>query len=135
MLTFFYNIIYHIGRYYALILRSFSKPESGSMFRKRIFEEIEILGIGSLPIVLIISIFMGAVVTIQSAFGFTSPLVPLYAIGFATRESIILEFSPTLVSLILAGKVGSNIASEVGHMRDTEQIDAHEIMGVNSATH
>jgi phospholipid/cholesterol/gamma-HCH transport system permease protein len=76
---------------------------------------------------------MGGVITIQSAYNFTSPLIPLYAIGLGTRESIVLEFSPTIVSLILAGKVGSNIASEIGTMRITEQIDALEIMGVNSA--
>jgi len=76
---------------------------------------------------------MGGVITIQAAFGFTSPLVPIYAIGFTTRESMLLEFCPTIVSLILAGKVGSNIASEIGAMRVTEQIDALEIMGVNSA--
>jgi phospholipid/cholesterol/gamma-HCH transport system permease protein len=83
-------------------------------------------------IVSIISLFMGAVITIQSAFGFTSPWIPLYAVGVATRDSIILEFSPTIVSLILAGKVGSNIASEIGTMKVTEQVDALEIMGVNS---
>jgi phospholipid/cholesterol/gamma-HCH transport system permease protein len=76
---------------------------------------------------------MGGIITIQAAFGFTSPLVPLYAVGFTTRESIMLEFSPTVVCLILAGKVGSNIASEIGAMRITEQIDALDIMGINSA--
>ena len=91
------------------------------------------LGIGSLSIVSIISVYMGGVITIQAAFGFTSPLVPLYAVGYTTRESMLLEFCPTIVSLILAGKVGSNIASEIGAMRVTEQIDALEIMGVNSA--
>ena len=95
--------------------------------------EIVSLGIGSLGIVAIISIFMGAVITIQSAFGFESPWIPLYAVGLASRDSIILEFSPTIVSLILAGKVGSNIASEIGTMRVSEQIDALEIMGVNSS--
>jgi len=78
---------------------------------------------------------MGAVITIQAAFGFESPWIPLYAVGVTTRDSVILEFAPTLVSLILAGKVGSSIASEIGTMRVSEQIDALEIMGVNSATH
>ena len=105
------------------------------MFRKRLFEEIDKLGISSLPIVLIISVFMGAVITIQTAFGFTSPWIPIYAVGMATRDSVILEFAPTLVSLILAGKVGSSIASEIGTMRVTEQIDALEIMGVNSSSY
>lgn len=116
-----------------LMKRSFGKPEKLSIFRNRIFEEITILGVNSLGIVAIISVFMGAVITIQSAFNFENPLVPTYAIGVAVRDSMILEFSPAIVSLILAGKVGSSIASEIGTMRVTEQIDALEIMGVNSA--
>ena len=135
MTTYISNIFFHIGRYYSLIARAFSKPEKNYVFRKRIFEEIDNLGIGSLPLVLIISMFMGAVITIQAAFGFDSPWIPLYAVGMTTRDSVILEFSPTLVSLILAGKVGSSIASEIGTMRVSEQIDALEIMGVNSPTH
>ena len=127
------RILYHFGRYYLLINQVFSKPEKSSIYKKQILREIDSLGIGSLGIVVIISIFMGAVITIQSAFGFQSPLVPLYAIGLASRDSIILEFSPTIVSLILAGKVGSNIASEIGTMRVSEQIDALEIMGINSS--
>lgn len=103
------------------------------MYFRQIVYEINSLGIGSLWLIAIISIFMGGVITIQSAYNFTSPLIPLYAVGLGTRESIVLEFSPTIVSLILAGKVGSNIASEIGTMRITEQIDALEIMGINSA--
>lgn len=129
------NIFYHIGKYTLLIAKSFSRPEKGSVFRHQLFLEMETLGIGSLGIVAIISVFMGAVITIQSAFGFESPWIPLYAVGVATRDSIILEFSPTIVSLILAGKVGSSIASEIGTMRVTEQIDALEIMGINSKNH
>lgn len=113
----------------------FTKPEKASIYRRQIIVEMNTLGIGSLGIVAIISIFMGAVITIQSAFGFDSPWIPLYAVGFAARDSIILEFAPTIVSLILAGKVGSNIASELGTMRVTEQIDAMDIMGVNSAAY
>lgn len=93
------------------------------------------MGIGSLGIVAIISIFIGAVITIQSAFSFENPLIPLYAVGVAVRDSMILEFSPAIISLILAGKVGSSIASEIGTMRVTEQIDALEIMGINSASY
>ena len=115
-----------------LMKRAFSKPEKYSIYKRQVFVEIDSLGIGSLGIVAIISVFMGAVITIQSAFGFESPWIPLYAVGLASRDSIILEFSPTIVSLILAGKVGSSIASEIGTMRVTEQIDALEIMGVNS---
>jgi len=126
---------FHIGRYFTLMLRAFSKPEKFSVYRKEFFHEVDNLGIGSLPIIAIISLFMGAVITIQAAFGFTSPWVPLYAIGLTTRDSVILEFSPTIVSLILAGKVGSNIASEIGTMRVTEQIDALEIMGINSSAY
>ncbi|OFY86905.1 MAG: ABC transporter permease [Bacteroidetes bacterium RIFCSPLOWO2_12_FULL_35_15] len=127
------KIFFHFGRYFMLMKRSFGKPEKLSIFRNRIFEEITILGVNSLGIVAIISVFMGAVITIQSAFNFENPLVPTYAIGVAVRDSMILEFSPAIVSLILAGKVGSSIASEIGTMRVTEQIDALEIMGVNSA--
>ena len=104
-------------------------------FRLDWLEEIDKLSISSLPLVAIISIFMGAVITIQTAMGFESPLLPPYAVGVAVRDSIILEFAPTLVSLILAGKIGSSIASEIGTMRISEQIDALEIMGVNSATY
>jgi phospholipid/cholesterol/gamma-HCH transport system permease protein len=129
------RIFYHIGKYYLLMNMVFSKPEKISIYRKQVIFEMNSLGIGSLGIVAIISVFMGAVITIQSAFGFTSPFVPLYAVGFATRESMILEFGPTIVSLILAGKVGSNIASELGTMRVSEQIDALDIMGVNSAAY
>ncbi len=127
------TLFFHIGRYFMLLFRVFSKPEKFSVYGRQIIYEIYSLGIGSLSIVSIISIFMGGVITIQSAFGFSSPWIPLYAVGFTTRESMMLEFCPTIVSLILAGKVGSNIASEIGAMRVTEQIDALEIMGVNSA--
>jgi phospholipid/cholesterol/gamma-HCH transport system permease protein len=127
------NPFFHIGRYFLLMVRVFSKPEKLSVYWRQIVHEINSIGISSLPIIAIISVFMGGIITIQAAFGFTSPLVPLYAIGFTTRESILLEFSPTIVCLILAGKVGSNIASEIGAMRITEQIDALEIMGINSA--
>jgi phospholipid/cholesterol/gamma-HCH transport system permease protein len=129
------RVFYHIGRYFLLLNRVFSKPEKAVIYRNRFFEEVNSLGIGSLGIVAIISIFMGAVITIQAAFGFESPWIPLYAVGLAARDSIVLEFSPAIVSLILAGKVGSSIAGEIGTMRVTEQIDAMEIMGVNSAAY
>jgi len=130
------KVIYHFGKYYLLLQRVFSKPEKNSIYRQQLLKEIDSLGVGSLGIVAIVSVFMGAVITIQSAFGFNNnPLVPLYAIGMATRDSIMLEFSPTIVSLILAGKIGSNIASEIGTMRVTEQIDALEIMGINASSY
>jgi phospholipid/cholesterol/gamma-HCH transport system permease protein len=127
------NLFFHLGRYFLLIKRVFSKPEKISVYAKQTVYEIDNIGIGSLPIISIISFFMGGVITIQAAFGFTNPIIPLYALGFTTRESMLLEFSPTIVCLILAGKIGSNIASEIGSMRITEQIDALEIMGINSA--
>ncbi|HLG03341.1 MAG TPA: ABC transporter permease [Bacteroidia bacterium] len=128
------NLITHIGRYALLLKQVFRATEKRSIFWNRFFYEVNSIGIGSLGIVSIISVFMGAVITIQSAFGFESPWIPLYAVGYATRDSIILEFSPTIVSLILAGKVGSSIASEIGNMRVSEQIDALDVMGVNSAS-
>ena len=127
------KLFFHIGRYFTLMFRVFQRPQKHSIYLRQIIFEIDAIGISSLSIVAIISVFMGGIIAIQSAFSFTNPLVPLYAVGFTTRESIILEFSPTIVCLILAGKVGSNIASEVGAMRITEQIDALEIMGINSA--
>ncbi len=127
------SFFFHLGRYFMLMFRVFSKPQRISVYWRQIVFEINNVGISSLPIIAIISVFMGGIITIQAAFGFSSPWVPLYAVGFTTRESILLEFSPTIVSLILAGKVGSNIASEIGAMRITEQIDALEIMGINSA--
>ncbi len=96
--------------------------------------EIEKVGINSIGIVLFISFFVGGVVSIQTAINMSSPLLPKYLVGLASRDSLILEFAPTMLSLILAGKVGSSIASELGSMRVSEQIDALEIMGVNSAS-
>ena len=113
----------------------FKKPEKVSIYWKQILREIEVLGLDSLGISIIISVFIGIVIAIQTATNIDNPLVPRYFIGYATKQSIILEFSPTILSLILAGKVGSRIASEIGTMRVTEQIDALEIMGVNSASY
>lgn len=98
-------------------------------------DEVQFIGINSIPIVALMSTFMGAVISLQTASNMDSPLLPAYTVGYITQSSIILEFSPTIISLILAGKVGSNIASEIGTMRITEQIDALEIMGVNSISH
>jgi phospholipid/cholesterol/gamma-HCH transport system permease protein len=129
------GLFYHAGRYYMLMARVFAKPEKHSMYYRQFIREIESLGISSLGIVAIISAFMGAVITIQTAYNVTNPLLPPYLIGLAARDSIILEFSSSMVALILAGKVGSSIASELGTMRVTEQIDALEIMGINSASY
>jgi phospholipid/cholesterol/gamma-HCH transport system permease protein len=110
----------------------FSKQTKWSMMRPLIFKEIDDLIIGSLGIVAFISFFVGGVVSIQTALNLTNPLIPKYIIGFATRQSVILEFAPTFISIIMAGKMGSFITSSIGTMRVTEQIDALEVMGVNS---
>lgn len=127
------KLFYHIGRYLLLMGVILRRPQNASIYRRKIIVEMDNIGLESLGIVAIISVFMGAVVTIQTAFNTDHPLLPIYAIGFATRQSIILEFSPTIISLILAGKIGSRIASEIGTMRVTEQIDALEVMGINAA--
>jgi len=128
-----FTTLRNIGQYFLLLRRVFSIPERKTIFFKQLILEIEKIGLNSLGIVIIISLFMGAVVTIQATLNLINPLLPSYLIGLATRDSLILEFSPTMIALILAGKVGSNVASEIGSMRVTEQIDALEIMGVNSA--
>lgn len=113
--------------------RVFGRPTRWSELFRRTFSEIMKLGVGSIPLVLIISVFIGAVITIQMQLNIYSPLIPSYTVGLATRDIVLLEFSNSILCLILAGKVGSNIASEIGTMRVTEQIDALEIMGINSA--
>lgn len=113
----------------------FKRPQKKTIFRENVFKEIEQLGIKSLGIVAFISFFVGGVVAIQTALNVDNPLIPKYLIGFATKRSIILEFAPTFMSIILAGKVGSYIASSIGSMRVTEQIDALEVMGVNALNH
>lgn len=123
------------GQYCLFMKRVFSFPEKWGIFFKRTLQEIYKLGIDSIPLVLIISVFIGAVIAIQMQLNIVSPLVPSYSVGLATRDIVLLEFSNSILCLILAGKVGSNIASEIGTMRVTEQIDALEIMGVNSANY
>ena len=113
------NWFFHLGRYFILLRKVFGKPERFAVYRNQFIKEVDSIGVSSLGIVCIISLFMGAVLTIQAAFNFTSPWVPLYAVGVAARDTLVLEFCPTIVSLILAGKVGSNIASEIGTMRVT----------------
>lgn len=111
---------------------TFSKPQKWNVFRRKLFDEIQKIGIESIMIVSLMSIFIGGVIALQTASNMENPLLPAYTVGYITRSSTILELSPTIISLILAGKVGSNIASEIGSMRISEQIDAYEIMGVNS---
>ena len=129
------NYFRYIGKYFLMLQQVFKRPQKSSIFREFIFKEIEDLGISSIGIVAFISFFVGGVVVIQTALNLENPLTPKYLIGFASRESLILEFSPTLISIILAGKVGSYIASSIGTMRVTEQIDALEVMGINSLNH
>jgi phospholipid/cholesterol/gamma-HCH transport system permease protein len=130
-----FTIFTNIGNYVMLMQKVFSRPQKRKIFWNQLMTEINSLGLESLGIVAFISAFMGAVVAIQTAYNITSPLIPMTMVGFTVRQSVILEFSPTVISLILAGKVGSRIASEIGTMRVTEQIDALEIMGVNSANY
>ncbi|MDH8701536.1 phospholipid/cholesterol/gamma-HCH transport system permease protein [Dysgonomonadaceae bacterium PH5-43] len=123
------------GEYVLLMLRTMTIPERWSVFFKQTFKEMYKLGVDSIWIVIFISIFIGAVLTIQVSLNIQSPMIPDFTVGYITREVILLEFSSSIMCLILAGKVGSNIASELGTMRVTEQIDALEIMGVNSANY
>lgn len=127
------NSLATFGRYCLFLKRVFAIPDRWSQFGKRSFQEIFKLGVDSIPLVLIISLFIGAVIAIQMQLNIASPLIPAYSVGLATRDIVLLEFSNSILCLILAGKVGSNIASEIGTMRVTEQIDALEIMGINSA--
>ena len=127
------NAIGTFGRYCMFVKRVFSLPDRWGVFGRRTLAEVSKLGVDSIPLVLIISVFIGAVIAIQMQLNIASPLIPAYSVGLATREIVLLEFSNSILCLILAGKVGSNIASEIGTMRVTEQIDALEIMGVNSA--
>jgi phospholipid/cholesterol/gamma-HCH transport system permease protein len=128
-----YKSLQQLGQYSLFLRRTFTIPDKWSVFSKRMVMEITKLGVDSIPLVIIIALFIGAVITIQMQLNVSSPLAPAYSVGLATREIVLLEFSNSILCLILAGKVGSNIASEIGTMRVTEQIDALEIMGVNSA--
>lgn len=125
----------HIGKYLQLMGRVFSQPDRWRMFMKQYVVEMYQLGYNSIPIVLIISFFIGAVICLQIKLNIQSAWMPRMVVGYTTREIMLLEFSSSIMCLILAGKVGSNIASEIGTMRITQQIDALDIMGVNSANY
>ena len=129
------KILHHIGEYILMLRLVFIKPTKGKVMRKLIFKDIQDLIIGSLGIVAFLSFFVGGVVSIQTALNIENPLIPKNLVGFATRQSVILEFAPTFMSIILAGKVGSFITSSIGTMRVTEQIDALEVMGINSVNY
>ncbi|MCB0456698.1 MAG: ABC transporter permease [Flavobacteriaceae bacterium] len=121
-----------IGSYFIMLGNVFSRPTKTSVIKELIYKEIDELVINSLGIVIFISFFVGGVVAIQTALNIDNPLIPSYLVGFATRQSVILEFAPTFISIIMAGKMGSFITSSIGSMRVTEQIDALEVMGINS---
>ncbi len=125
----------HFGTFLLMLKGMFTKPENWRMYWKEFMHQCVEIGIGALPIVVIISIFLGAVTTVQTAYQLVSPLVPLSTIAQIVRDSMILELSPTVLSIVLAGVVGSKIASELGNMRISEQIDALEIMGINSKSY
>ncbi|MEI6585332.1 MAG: ABC transporter permease [Sediminibacterium sp.] len=125
----------HFGSYLLMLKGMFTKPENWRMYWKEFIHQCVEIGIGALPIVVIISIFLGAVTTVQTAYQLVSPLVPMSTVAQIVRDSIILELSPTVLSVVLAGVVGSKIASELGNMRISEQIDALEIMGINSKSY
>jgi phospholipid/cholesterol/gamma-HCH transport system permease protein len=129
------KLFVNIGQYTMLLGKVFSRPEKFRIYMRRIAYEIEALGFNSISLTAIISTFIGAVMALQMAITLESPFIPKFMIGYATREVMVLEFSSTVLALILSGKIGSNIASEIGTMRITEQIDALEIMGVNSASY
>ena len=129
------NFFTEFGRYLLLMKGMFSRPENGKMYWKEFMHQCAEIGLGSLGIVVIISFFMGAVSALQTAYQLTSPVIPRSTIAQIVRDTVILEFAPTLVCIVLAGVVGSKIASELGNMRVSEQIDALEIMGINTKTY
>ncbi|MEP6846835.1 MAG: ABC transporter permease [Panacibacter sp.] len=132
MISLFLN---HLGRFLLMLKSMFTKPENFKMYWKEFMHQCVEIGVGSLPIVVIISLFLGAVTTVQTAYQLVTPLVPQSTIAQIVRDSVILELSPTVVCIVLAGVVGSKIASELGNMRTTEQIDALEIMGINTRSY
>ena len=129
------NFFTHFGKYLILIGHCFTRPEKLSMYWKEMMRQMNDIGVGSLSIIVMISFFIGAVTAVQTAFQLLTSIIPQYYVGYIVRDSMFLELAPTISCLVLAGKVGSNLASELGTMRISEQIDALEIMGVNSASY
>lgn len=130
-----YNFLYDLGRYLIMLRQALRKPEKFSMYWKETLRQMNDIGIGSLIIVCLISVFIGAVAAIQFAYQLDGQLVPRYYIGYIVRDLALIELSPTITCLVLAGKVGSNMAAEIGGMRQKEHIDAMEVMGVNTAAY
>ncbi len=129
------KLFYHVGRYFILLGHMFSRPERLSMYWKETMRQMNDIGVGSLSIVAMISFFIGAVTAVQTAFQLLGSFIPQYYVGYIVRDTMLLELAPTISCLVLAGKVGSNLASELGTMRISEQIDALEIMGVNTSAY
>ena len=130
-----YRLLQGVGAYILFLKEVFTWPERWSEYRKSFFREVELLGLSSVFLVCVISLFMGAVLTIQTAMNLDNPFIPDSYIAIAVREGIVLEFAPTIVGLILAGKIGSNITATLGNMRVTEQMDALKVMGINPASY
>jgi phospholipid/cholesterol/gamma-HCH transport system permease protein len=130
-----FRALWHVGRYVLLLKQTFSSFEKGSVYWSLTMREILNIGIGSIPIVFLISTFIGAVTTVQTAYQLVSALLPKSTIGSVVSASALLEMAPTVMSIVLAGKVGSSISSEIGTMRVTEQIDALEVMGINATSY
>ncbi len=129
------KFFFHVGRYFNMLHRVFGRPERLRIYIRQLFHEIDGLGVNSVGIVVIISLFIGGIMTIQFAYSMSNPIYPTTLVGLGTRDTLILEFSSTMLALIMAGKIGSNITSEIGSMKVTEQIDSLEVMGVNSASY
>lgn len=134
-MKFIINFLELIGEYFLFLWRVFSRPEKWKEFFKKFIFEMYAMGVGSLLIVIIVAIAMGSVITIQTALQIESSWVPTWTVGFTVRTSVIMELCPTIISLLLVGNLGSRITSEIGSMRVTEQIDALEVMGINSASY
>lgn len=129
------NFLEHVGKFSSMLVKMFSKPENKKVYWKELMHQSNDIGIRSLPIISIISVFLGAVMTVMTAYQLVSPLIEKYVMAQVVRDSVILELSPTINSIVLAGVVGSKIASELGNMRVSEQIDALEIMGINTKSY
>jgi phospholipid/cholesterol/gamma-HCH transport system permease protein len=129
------NFLKELGRYFIMLGTAFARPEKFSMYYRETMRQMNDIGVGSLIIVCVIAVFIGAVTAVQFAYQLEGNLIPMYYIGYIVRDSTIIELAPTITCLVLAGKVGSNIAAEIGGMRQKEHIDAMEIMGVNTAAY
>lgn len=130
-----FTAIEHLGRYITLLRNMFSRPENVGMYWRETLRQMNDIGVGSLLIILIISVFIGAVTAVQFAYQLDTGLIPKYYVGYIVRDSTIIELAPTISCLVLAGKVGSSLASEIGGLRQKEQIDAMEVMGINTASY